>query len=67
VEKDLMPSFRQVTEMVRRGAPFEIFLDRPVERELIRKVIDAARFAPTPRTPRAPGSLPSTMGRRFGG
>jgi nitroreductase/NAD-dependent dihydropyrimidine dehydrogenase PreA subunit len=47
VEKDLLPSFRQVQEMVRARRSIRNFLDKPVERELMEKVIDAARFAPS--------------------
>jgi nitroreductase/NAD-dependent dihydropyrimidine dehydrogenase PreA subunit len=47
VEEDLLPSFRQVQEMVRTRRSIRNFLDKPVERELIEKIIDAARFAPS--------------------
>ncbi len=47
VEKELLPSFRQVREMVRSRRSIRNFLEKPVERELIEKVIDAARFAPS--------------------
>jgi len=47
VEKDLLPSFPQVQEMVRARRSIRNFFEKPVERELIEKVIDAARFAPS--------------------
>ena len=47
VRKDLLPSFEQVEEMIRTRRSIRNFLDKPVERELIEKVIDCARFAPS--------------------
>lgn len=47
VEGPLLPSYEQVREMVRTRRSMRNFLDRPVERELIGKVIDGARFAPS--------------------
>jgi nitroreductase/NAD-dependent dihydropyrimidine dehydrogenase PreA subunit len=47
VEKELLPSYEQVREMIRARRSTRTFLDRPVERGLIEKVIDAARFAPS--------------------
>ncbi|MDD3847517.1 MAG: nitroreductase family protein [Syntrophorhabdaceae bacterium] len=47
IDKDLLPSFRQVEEMVRARRSVRNFLEKPVGRELIGKVIDAARFAPS--------------------
>ena len=41
VEEDLLPSFRQVQEMVRTRRSIRDFLDKPVERDIIEKVIDA--------------------------
>ncbi len=67
VEKDLLPSFRQVQEMVRSRRSIRNFLDRPVERELIEKVVDAARFAPTRKNTQSTRFIAVDNGRRFGG
>ncbi len=47
VQEDLLPSFEQVREMVRTRRSIRNFLDKPVGREIIEKVIDGARFAPS--------------------
>lgn len=47
VDKGLLPSFEQVQELIRTRRSVRNFLDRPVERELIGKVVDCARFAPS--------------------
>lgn len=47
VREDLLPSFEQVRELIRTRRSIRNFLDRPVERGLIEKVIDGARYAPS--------------------
>ncbi|HOC45923.1 MAG: nitroreductase family protein [Syntrophorhabdaceae bacterium] len=45
--KDTLPSFAQVDAMIKARRSIRNFADRPVEKDLIEKVIDAARFAPS--------------------
>ena len=47
VDDGLLPSFEQVQELIRTRRSIRNFLDRPVERELIGKVIEGARYAPS--------------------
>ena len=47
VQNDLMPSYEQVREMIRTRRSTRTFQDRPVEKEIIERVIDGARFAPS--------------------
>lgn len=47
VRTDLMPSYEQVREMIVTRRSIRTFQERPVEKEIIEKVIDAARFAPS--------------------
>ena len=47
VEQSILPSYDQVREMVRTRRSTRLFHDRPVEREILHKIIDGARFAPT--------------------
>ena len=44
---DLMPTYDQVHELLVTRRSTRTFLDKPVERELIEKTIDGARFAPS--------------------
>ena len=45
--KELLPSAEQVIEMLRMRRSIREFKDKPVERELIEKIIDVARCAPS--------------------
>src|SRR5271157_1678014 len=56
VQPDLMPSYEQVREMIAARRSIRTFQERPVEKEIIEKVIDGARFAP---------SLKNTQSTRF--
>jgi nitroreductase/NAD-dependent dihydropyrimidine dehydrogenase PreA subunit len=47
VDHDRLPSHEQVLELLRARRSLRDFEDEPVERELLEKVLDAARFAPT--------------------
>lgn len=47
VRKEFLPAHEQVMEMIRTRRSTRTFLARPVERELIDKVIDGARFGPS--------------------
>jgi nitroreductase/NAD-dependent dihydropyrimidine dehydrogenase PreA subunit len=47
VKQEAIPSFEQVDELIRARRSRREFRDRPVEREVIGKVIDGARFAPS--------------------
>jgi NAD-dependent dihydropyrimidine dehydrogenase PreA subunit len=47
VQNHLMPSYEQVHEMIVSRRSTRTFQDRPVEKEMIEKVIDGARFAPS--------------------
>jgi nitroreductase/NAD-dependent dihydropyrimidine dehydrogenase PreA subunit len=47
VHKEILPSYDQVLEMARSRRSRRVFKDKPVERNLIEKVIEAARFAPS--------------------
>ncbi len=53
VREELLPSFEQVREMIRARRSIRNFLDRPVERELIEKVIDGASHAPSAKNTRS--------------
>jgi nitroreductase/NAD-dependent dihydropyrimidine dehydrogenase PreA subunit len=56
VRTNLMPSYEQMREMIVTRRSIRTFQERPVEKELIEKVIDGARFAP---------SLKNTQTTRF--
>ena len=47
VRTDLLPSYEQIREMVLTRRSIRTFQERPVEKEIIEKVIDGARFAPS--------------------
>ena len=47
VRKDVVPDYEQVLELVRSRRSRRLFRDRPVESEMIDKILDAARFAPS--------------------
>ncbi|MDY6793997.1 MAG: nitroreductase family protein [Actinomycetota bacterium] len=47
VRKDELPSTEQVIEMLRSRRSIREYKDKPVERELVEKVIDVARCAPS--------------------
>ena len=47
VQDDLMPSYEQVREMIVSRRSTRVFQDKPVKREVIEKIVDGARFAPT--------------------
>jgi nitroreductase/NAD-dependent dihydropyrimidine dehydrogenase PreA subunit len=47
VQRDLVPSYEQMREMVVSRRSIRTFHGRPVEKDLIEKVIDGARFAPS--------------------
>lgn len=47
VNQEILPSLEQIFEMVRTRRSIRAFKDKPVEKELIEKIIDGARFAPS--------------------
>jgi len=47
VNKDALPSYEQVLELARARRSRRRFEDRPVEKEDVEKVLEAARFAPS--------------------
>ncbi|MFC1884966.1 nitroreductase family protein [Thermodesulfobacteriota bacterium] len=47
VRKEVLPSAEQVIEMLRMRRSIREFKDKPVERELIERVLDVARLAPS--------------------
>lgn len=47
VNQKLIPSYEQVLEMIRARRSRRVFRDKPIERELIERIIDGARFAPS--------------------
>lgn len=47
VRTDLLPSYEQVREMIVSRRSVRAFRERPVEEEVMAKVIDGARFAPS--------------------
>jgi nitroreductase/NAD-dependent dihydropyrimidine dehydrogenase PreA subunit len=47
VRKDLIPSYEQVLELVRTRRSKRHFKDTPVGQDLIERILDAARFAPS--------------------
>jgi nitroreductase/NAD-dependent dihydropyrimidine dehydrogenase PreA subunit len=47
VKKEVLPSAEQVIEMLRMRRSIREFKDKPVERELIERVLDVARCAPS--------------------
>ena len=47
VAEDLLPTSEQVLELLRARRSIRAFHERPVERDLIEQVIEAARLAPT--------------------
>ena len=44
---ELMPSYEQVHEMIVSRRSTRTFQEKPVDRDVIKKVIDGARFAPS--------------------
>jgi nitroreductase/NAD-dependent dihydropyrimidine dehydrogenase PreA subunit len=49
INQELIPSGEQVLELLKTRRSVRALRDRPVERDLIEKIIDAARFAPSAR------------------
>lgn len=47
VRADILPNYEQVLELVRSRRSKRLFKDKVVERDVIEKVLDAARFAPS--------------------
>ena len=47
IKKDLIPKIEQTLELLRSRRSIRQFEDKPVEKELIEKIIEAARFAPS--------------------
>jgi len=47
IRQDLVPSVEQILEALRMRRSIRVFTDDPVRRELIEKVIDGARLAPS--------------------
>jgi nitroreductase/NAD-dependent dihydropyrimidine dehydrogenase PreA subunit len=47
VRTDILPSYEQVREMIVARRSIRTFQKRPVEKEIIEKVIEGARFAPS--------------------
>lgn len=47
INTEVLPTYESVLELVRSRRSKRTFSDKPVERELLEQVIDAARFAPS--------------------
>ena len=47
INEDLIPSEEQLFELIKSRRSIREFKDEPIEREVIEKIIDAARLAPT--------------------
>ena len=47
INQEVLPSPDQILEIIRARRSIRVFRDKPVEKELIEKIIDGARFAPT--------------------
>lgn len=47
VNQEILPFSEQIIEMVRTRRSIREFMDKPVEKELIEKIIDGAHFAPS--------------------
>ena len=47
IHEELRPSVEQMTEIMRTRRSIREFTDRPVEKHLIDRIIDCARFAPS--------------------
>jgi nitroreductase/Pyruvate/2-oxoacid:ferredoxin oxidoreductase delta subunit len=47
IEKKLVVSFQQVSQLIKSRRSIREFLEKPVPRELIEQIIDVARYAPT--------------------
>jgi len=47
IHNDLRPSFEQIREMLRSRRSIRAFKNKPVDKDLINKIIDGARFAPS--------------------
>jgi nitroreductase/NAD-dependent dihydropyrimidine dehydrogenase PreA subunit len=47
VQSDLLPSYEQVRELIISRRSTRVFQEKPLERDVIEKVIDGARFAPS--------------------
>jgi len=47
INHDLIPSIEQISELLKARRSIREFKDKPVEKELIEKIIDGARFAPS--------------------
>jgi nitroreductase/NAD-dependent dihydropyrimidine dehydrogenase PreA subunit len=47
IKSEQLPTYDQVLELVRSRRSKRVFKDKPVERDLIEKVMEAARFAPS--------------------
>ena len=47
IHEELKPSVEQMTEILRTRRSIREFTDRPVEKHLIDRIIDCARFAPS--------------------
>jgi nitroreductase/ferredoxin len=46
IKHEIIPSFEQIFEMLRARRSIRVFKDQPIEKELIQKIIDGARYAP---------------------
>ena len=47
INQELIPSIEQITELLNARRSIREFKDKPVEKDLIEKIIDGARFAPS--------------------
>lgn len=47
INHEFVPSIEQITELLKARRSIREFEDKPVEKELIEKIIDGARFAPS--------------------
>jgi nitroreductase/NAD-dependent dihydropyrimidine dehydrogenase PreA subunit len=47
INRELVPSYKQVRELIRARRSARAFRQEPMEREIVEKIIDGARFAPS--------------------
>lgn len=57
VSRSNLPSVEEVTELLRTRRSVRVFLEKPVEKEKIQKIIEAAQFAPSAHNRQSTGYI----------
>lgn len=57
VNQDNIPSVEQILEMLKTRRSVRAFKDKPVEKEMIEKIVDGARFAPSGHNAQSTGFI----------